>query len=152
MKNFIKRSAIIAFVGIIGFSMSACIINLPDDWVSTDNSPLEGMWQQDINLWIIEIQGRHGYMRDWGNGLKYYEQSAVEKGYIKIGEPHIQNLVKTGDLKWSGEAHIIQGNSVNLPATGIIWMDCTIILAEDGSYFSVYRSSNNTFIATYRKR
>jgi hypothetical protein len=151
MKRLVKVLGTIALVAIVGFSFGSCVINVADDNGGTDTSALKGYWQQDTDLWIVEIQGRHGYMRDWGSGLAYYEQSAVNKGYIKVGNRHIQDLEKTDDLTWTGQGLIIQGTYVNQPATGVEWRDITIRLDAGGNIFRVYNRPSNSFIATYRR-
>jgi hypothetical protein len=76
----------------------------------------------------------------------------VEKGYIKVGNRHIQDLEKTDDLTWIGQGILIQGTTVNAPATGVVWADITIYLAENNRSFDIYRRySPYTKIATYRR-
>jgi hypothetical protein len=45
----------------------------------------------------------------------YYE--ALNRGIIRIGDKHFRNLTKTGDLKWSGQALLINGEWVALSFT-----------------------------------
>jgi hypothetical protein len=161
MKKSLKWFGIIAIVALIAFSTASCFF-IPFDEDDDDDdddysgggtaSSLNGTWQQDTDLWIVEIQGTYGIITGWGNGLHYYEQDAVNKGYITTGGQHIRNLEKTDSLTWIGQGLIITGTTVNAPATGTTWTNITIKLNESGNYFDVYNRSSNSFIATYRRK
>jgi hypothetical protein len=65
-------------------------------------------------------------------------QDAVYKGYIKVGDQKLRNLVRTGDLTWIGQdLDLTFDASAPDVATGVIWRNCTVTLSADGQNLTI---------------
>ena len=65
-------------------------------------------------------------------------QDAVYKGYIKVGDQKLRNLVRTGDLTWiCQDLDLTFDASVPDVATGVIWRNCTVTLSADGQNLTI---------------
>ena len=140
MKNFLKLKpiyrivGIIAFVAVIGFSVIACDMGM-------GGGGLDGDWRAPSAGYVIRIRGSSGVYRQWDSNLNSLYRSAVDRGYVKIGDEDLRNLTQTGNNTWSGQTKLISYNSYG--ATGTAWGNCTITLSSDGRSFQLYYSSSS---------
>jgi len=92
---------------------------------------LNGVWAADGSSTWITISGNIGIFSALGTNNKALTQSAIDNGYIKLGDTKWRNITKTGDLKWSGQNLSIKWDRPNV-ASGTVWTDCSFILSADG--------------------
>jgi len=145
MKNLIKvfvamRSiAIILVVAVIGFSMAAC-----DDGSGGNDTPttpttysIDGIWGDNYGT-RITVNGKTGVFNALTSSPNALTQSAIDKGYIKIGDPYWQTITSTGTLTWSGQQKNIQyeTSKPNI-ATGTVWRNCTFTMSANGQSLTV---------------
>jgi hypothetical protein len=107
------------------------------------NLSLDGVWRHvsntdPNNYEEVTISGNTGVLTHVGNyGAGTLSQSAVDKGYLKVGIQWFRNLIKTGDLTWTGQKFGITWNdSAPNVATGTGWMNFTITMAANGQTFT----------------
>jgi hypothetical protein len=168
MKKAFRVLGIIALVAIVGFSMAACDDgNGPGGYTpgggqnpggggtnpgggGSDTSSLDGVWKSHDT--IITVNGSNGVFTDLGtpNALG---QSAIDKGYIRIGTQYYKSLNKTGDRAWTGQKIMIYYNT-NAPnvATGTYYADVTITLSADGKTFQEFAPGGSTPTDTWTKQ
>jgi len=80
-------------------------------------------------------------------------QDAVLKRYIKVGDQKLRNLVKTGDLTWTGQdLDIAYETFAPDVATGVIWKDCTITLSADAQTLTVVTIGKDYPVVSYTRR
>jgi len=80
-------------------------------------------------------------------------QDAVLKGYIKVGDPKLRNLTKTGDLTWTGQDLDLAYDSSNPDAaTGVIWRDCTVTMSADGQTLTVVTFGKDYPVVSYIRK
>jgi Flp pilus assembly protein TadG len=90
---------------------------------------LDGVWEGSNGM-RINANGSVGVFGAFGT-TSAVMQSAIDKGYIKLGDQRWRNITRTGNLTWSGQTLNIQYNASNV-ATGTIWRDCTFSMSADG--------------------
>jgi hypothetical protein len=97
---------------------------------------LDGTWKTPSGSTVITFNGSNAVYKQLTN-LSGKMKSAIDKGFIKVGDQFIRNLKKTGALTWTGQELGIKSYT-NAPdvATGTGWMDCTITLSADGKTFT----------------
>jgi hypothetical protein len=155
MKKAFKLIGLIALVAIIGLSMVACDDGngaggtggggqnpggggggqTPGGGNPTTYS-INGTWAEytaNYNVGIvIKIDGSTGVYTQLENLTELF-QSAKTKGYIKIGDQVLRNLIKTGDSTWSGQQLGVQFyNTAPNVAIGTAWNDTTFSISADG--------------------
>jgi hypothetical protein len=80
-------------------------------------------------------------------------QDAVYKGIIKVGDQKLRNLVRTGDLTWTGEdLDLTYDASAPDVATGVIWRNCTVTLSADGQSLTVVTFGKDYPIITFARK
>jgi hypothetical protein len=104
---------------------------------------LDGAW--NIGAHTITVNGSTGVNSQTGRGRHALEQSAIDKGYYKVGTQVFRNLRKTGDLTWTGQ-HIAFDYFASAPsvATGTNWYNNTFTLSADGRTLSVSNGATYT--------
>jgi hypothetical protein len=129
MRNLVKWFGIVAFVAIVGFSLTSCIINVPDD---KPNTSLDGTWRRGDGP-VYSINGSTGVFTQMNWPLY---QNAANKGYISIGGPAFRYLSKTGDRTWTGQLMMVEfyTNAPNV-AVSSSWENTTITMAANGQTF-----------------
>jgi hypothetical protein len=169
MKYFVKWFSIIALVAVIGFSFAACDDgttsgdgggNIPGgnklggddggglgggsgggDTGGTTTYSIGGVWQRGSSGIIITISGNTGvYKETDNNNANALWQSAISKGYVKVGDTFMKNLNKTGNLTWTGQLIGISYNTSDPNvATGTGWFNnCTYTMNVNGQTFEEY--------------
>jgi hypothetical protein len=93
MKNFLKRLAVIAIAAVICFSMSACVINVPDekDWYAPDTPTglyTSGATTNSISLDWDSSSGARGYY--------VYRSSSYNGTYSQVGDTSSSSYRDTG--------------------------------------------------------
>jgi uncharacterized protein (DUF2147 family) len=138
MKNVFRLIGIIALIAVIGFSLAGC--GDAEDGSTgggggTTTYSLAGIWKSDAGN-IVNITGSTGvYIQIEPTAVW---QSAVSKGYLKVGDQLFRNLSKTGDLTWTGQWRYVWSNpSAPNVATSVSWENCTITMAANGLTFNV---------------
>jgi hypothetical protein len=157
MKMVLKVLGLIALVAIIGFSMAACDDGNgsggtgggnggntqnpggggtnPGGGSSPSTYSIEGNWAEHIDNYVgfvIKISGSTGVFTQL-NKVSGLWQNAVDKGYIKVGDQRIRNLIKTGDQTWSCKMlEVTYEYSNPNVATGTVWQDATLTMSENG--------------------
>jgi hypothetical protein len=98
---------------------------------------LEGVWLMEGHT-VVTINGSTGVFTSINlSELGPLSQSAVNKGYVKVGDQFFKNLTKTGDLTWTGQQlEITFNNSAPNVATGTYWKNCTITMNANGQTFT----------------
>jgi len=98
----------------------------------TPTYSLDGIWE--IEGIQITFNGSTGVFTalNFSDDINVW-QSALDKGYIKLGDTIWRNLTSTGNLTWSGQMLGIRVNtsSPNV-ATGTDWGNTTFTLSADG--------------------
>jgi hypothetical protein len=80
-------------------------------------------------------------------------QDAVYKGFIKVGDQKLRNLVRTGDLTWTGQdLDITYDISDPDAATGVIWRNCTITMSADGQSLTIVTFGKDYPVNTYTRK
>jgi hypothetical protein len=69
--------------------------------------------------------------------------SAVNKGYIRVGDERWRNISNTGVLTFSAEERLVTSNKDDV-ATGTSWGDVWFTLSDDGHTLTMYNSVNQT--------
>jgi len=95
-----------------------------------------------------------------GNTAVYVEisvqtrwQDAVFKRYIKAGDQKLRNLVKTGDLTWTGQDLDLSYDAFAPDvATGAIWRDCTVTISGDGQILTIVTFGKDYPTVTYTRK
>jgi hypothetical protein len=122
--------------------------------LSTGNYSLNGVWEQS-NGEQITVNGSTGTWSKFWNPPNALTQSAIDKGYLRIGDQVWRNIRSTGNLTWSGEGKMITFNSSSPNvATGTSWTNCTFVMGANGQ--TVVRtytdSSGQTRNITYTRK
>jgi hypothetical protein len=160
MKKVFKLIGIAVLFAAIVFSMAACDDGSgagggntpggggtnPGGGGSPATYSINGSWAgHDSNYYVnivIKIDGSNGVFTQLNN-LSAVWQSAVDKGYLKVGDQAIKNLTKTGDLTWSGQQLGIRYDSNPNVATGIGWANSVFTMSADGQKLT--SSDGNTW-------
>ena len=121
----VRTLGIAALIAVIGFSMAGCAqmssLLLPPS--------IEGVWKSD-NGHTVDISGSTGTFVVISSDGSW--TSAVEKGFVKIGDLKFRNIKSSGDLKWSGEQLMVTYNTSTFVASSTKWERCTFTLNKDG--------------------
>jgi hypothetical protein len=142
-----------ALIAVIIFTMSACVINVPDDDSGTPNTSIEGTWAQGD--YRIEISGRTGTVVqcpriDYGSALV---TSAIDKGYLKVGTQWFRSLSKDNNRErtWTGQRILFHHNTGSDVCTGISYSDAGTFTVDSNGKTFVFSStdSSGTFTETY---
>jgi hypothetical protein len=149
MKNLKTLIGFTALIAVILFTMSACIINVPDDKEDTPNYSIEGTWAQGSHL--ISISGTTGVITRLPNDASGYTQSAIDKGYLRVGTTVFRYISKTGDRTWTGQDLLI--NHSGNTATGTTWSQTgTFTLDSNGkSFVFSCTASSGPYTYTYTR-
>jgi hypothetical protein len=111
---------------------------------------LDGTWKNDNNGNIVTFNGNTAVYKQIGSSALL--QSAVKKGFIKVGGQYARNMKKTGDLKWTGQCIGLQSYDNN-DCVSIIWADITITINPDGKTFRHYMgAANNDQYQTFTRQ
>jgi hypothetical protein len=143
MKNVFKMKAIrmmagiIALAAVIGLSFAACDNGTTSGGgSSTPNTSLNGVWD-DGGGERISISGSTGTITRLRSSYGSLWQSAVDKGYFKIGTQYFRSLSKTDDLKWTGEMMLVTyRTSAPNVAVGTSYTKCYITMDSNGQSFT----------------
>ena len=101
---------------------------------------LDGVWES-LTDFRITVSGSTGYLNAHPTmgvfgGLVWKE--AIDKGYIKLGDPVWRNLKSNGDNTWSGQILYLVLRSGYAELTGATeWLDTTFTLRADGKTLDV---------------
>ena len=80
-------------------------------------------------------------------------QDAILKGYIKVGGQKYRNLVRTGDLTYTGQdLDLSYDTSAPDVATGVIWRDCTVYITRDGNTLIITTPGKDNPNVTYTRK
>jgi predicted secreted protein len=133
MKNVYKFLGIAALALAIVFSFAACNTGGGGGGGGGTNLNLDGNWKDGEN-WQIKIAGSTATLTKIENTTNYSWKSAVDKGFVKVGDQYLKDIVKTGDLTWTGEILSVNytGSGATTVATGTTWVSATITMASDG--------------------
>jgi len=104
--------------------------------VTQNTYSLNGIWKTSSGHVQITVSGSIGVYSFLGASSSY-GQSAIDKGYIKVGDQVFRNLTSTGNLTWSGQVLQINYNKSTNEATGTSWVNGTFALSADGQTLSV---------------
>jgi fibronectin type 3 domain-containing protein len=104
---------------------------------------LNGIWERSAGIQVT-VSGSTGVLSTFAN-LNTVSQSAVDKGFVKVGDQFWRNLTSTGNLTWSGQLLIINYNtsSPNV-AIGTTWSNRTFTMSADGQTLTVTDGTNST--------
>ena len=112
---------------------------------------LDGVWV-GANGSVITINGStNAYNQFSSTG---YVQDAVNKGFIKVGDPAFRNLTSTGALTWTGQGRLYNfNNSAPNVCTGVSWTNITITMNANGQTFQTFLSGASVnATGTYTRR
>jgi hypothetical protein len=95
---------------------------------------LDGTWKA-TNGTVITFNGNSAVYKQISPNAIY--QSAVNKGFIKVGGQWARNFKKTGDLTYTGQIVFFSWDR-NAPdvCTGVQWGNITFTLSADGKTFT----------------
>jgi len=119
------------------FTASTCTGQLSNSCPTNPNPTysLDGVWKsstESIKGRIITISGSIGVFSAFGT-INALTQSAIDKGYWKLGDQAWRNITSTGNLTWSGQFLATQYNTSNPNvAIGTGWVNATFTLSADG--------------------
>jgi len=107
------------------------------------NTSLNGIWK--MGNFQVNVSGTTGVFSALpSSSSAALTQSAIEKGYIKIGDQYWRNLTSTGNLTWSGQQkNITFNNSKPTVATGTVWRDATFTMSADRQTVTVISSNGS---------
>ena len=102
---------------------------------------LDGVWvNSDVNSYgrRVTISGSVGVVNAFGT-VGALGQSAIDKGYWKLGDQYFKGLTSTGNLTWSGQQMAFTYNTSNdNVATGTGWTYVvTFTISADGQTLTV---------------
>ena len=133
MKSTVSRRRLIitiAIVALIGFSFTACDNN------GLGSYSLKGMWETSNGM-RVSFSGSNAVFNNFGY-LSGLNLSAVNKGYVKLGDRYLRSIKSTGSLSWSCQLlSISYYTSSPSVATGTTWNNATIVMSYDGQTIQV---------------
>jgi len=132
--------ALVAIVAVSGLSMAAC-----DD--DSSSSLIDGTWESEAG-YRFNISGSEGYLRVAGTNTLV--NSAISRGYIRIGDPIVKNIRSTGNNTWSAQWRLYSGS--NNVCTGTSWNDATLTLSSDGTLQRYASNATTSYVTYYRYR
>jgi hypothetical protein len=113
-----------------------------------DNYSLDGVWKFSTNDEGVRItaSGSTAVFSALGNTTSLMK-SAIDQGFIKIGDLAWQNMQKTSNSTWSGQYLHIERTGSNV-ATGTVWRTTTFEMDEEGQRLS---AANGSYYSTWRR-
>lgn len=97
------------------------------------NLSLNGKWS-DSESRIITISGSSGAFNSFGTSIRW--KSAVDKGFVKVGDLYLRNIANVNTTKWNTQILWIAG--FNDVVTAVEWgTEGTILLSTDGNTFTL---------------
>ena len=146
MKNFLKLFGIIATNLFVMAAVIALAIPAGDLSAQSAAPSLDGVWQTDGGH-AVTINGAAAVSMQLPSSALW--RDAINKGYVKIGDQIIRNLVKmsSSNLQWSGQELSVEFR-VSAPnaAAGVRWENRTITMNANGQSFrignTIYYRSN----------
>jgi hypothetical protein len=143
----------IALAAVIGFSFAACTIDASDGGGNSDpNTSINGTWRMGSGTTRISISGSTGVVTQLGNSWSTVGQSAVDKGYVKVGTQFFRYLSKTGDRSWTGQRLLFNSyDSAPNVCVDTSWSETgTITMDSNGKSFVFSgNSSDGVFTNTF---
>ena len=110
---------------------------------------INGVWGADWGH-TIGINGSSGVYMEISAQPRW--QDAILKGFIKVGDPKYRNLVRTGDLTYTGQdLDLAYDTSAPDVATGVIWRDCTVYITRDGNTLIITTPGKDNPNVTYTR-
>jgi hypothetical protein len=105
---------------------------------------LDGTWT--LGSTIFTITGNSGVIKQLPSDESALIDSAIDKGYFKVGTTYIRNLKYTSNSKWTGQLMGFIYNS-NKPGvcTGTGWYNLTFTLSADGKTIKTTGDKSYTF-------
>jgi hypothetical protein len=97
---------------------------------------LDGTWKSESSGNVITFNGNNAVFKQFGTDAQV--QSAVKKGFVKVGGQAYRNMKKTGDLTWTGQGIGYQSKDDPNDCVGVAWYDITIKLNPDGKTYQHY--------------
>jgi len=141
-------SATITVTTADGGKTANCFVTVTGSTTPTTQS-LDGVWV-DEGGGRVTISGNTGVLSAFGT-VNALGQSAIDKGYWKLGDPYLLSITSTGTLTWSGQRLATTFNTSNPNvATGTLWVNSTLTLSADGQTLTII-TSNNTLIYTRKQ-
>jgi hypothetical protein len=111
------------------------------------NYSLDGVW---VNGGLkVTVSGSTGIISQFSTTSALWTD-AMNKGYVKIGDPYWKNLTSTGNLTWSGQMLMVTYNTSTNAATGINWGNCTFTLSTNGQTLTIKDGTNT--VGTYTQQ
>jgi hypothetical protein len=112
--------------------------------------PINGVWEAGWGH-TISVNGNTAVYIEI-SVLKRW-QDAVYKGFIKVGDQKLKNLVRTGDLTWTGQdLDLTYDTSAPDVATGVVWRNCTVTLSADGQALTIVTFGKDYPYVTYSRK
>jgi hypothetical protein len=105
---------------------------------------LNGVWDAGNGTQITFSGNSAVYTRS--GSINARMQDAINKGYLKIGDPLFRNVTSAGNLKWSAQPNNVQyrTSSPNV-AVSMVWgSNVTITMSADGRTITVDGSETLT--------
>ena len=115
------------------------------------NYSINGIWGAESG-WRITASGSTGILTNLGSPGPL-TTSAIDKGYITLGDQLWRNVTSTGNLTWSGQTLSIRyyTNSPNV-AIGTVWSDSTFTMSGNGQSLQIYTPGNKNPSSTYSRQ
>jgi len=144
-----------ALVGILFETVDFSKGNATKSWNSgvvqgsnQDNYSLDGVWKFSTNDEGVRItaSGSTAVFSALGNTTSLMK-SAIDQGFIKIGDQAWRDMQKTGNSTWSGQYLDIERTGNNV-ATGTVWRTSTFEMEEEGQRLN---AKNSSFYSTWRR-
>jgi len=138
-KTILRIVGIVAFVAVIGFSMTACD-NGGEGSNLIDYTSLNGIWSTTSSSGMtrtITINGNSGIYTNITNPTSNY-QEAISSGLIKLGSTKcLQKLTSTGNLTWFGQTLILVTTITTTTTQSTRYDYCNITMSADGKTFTI---------------
>jgi len=110
---------------------------------------INGVWEAEWGH-TIRINGSTGVYVEISVQTRW--QDAILKGYIKVGDQKYRNLVRTGDLTYTGQdLDLAYDTSAPDVATGVIWRNCTVYISRDGNTLIINTPGKDNPNVTYSR-
>jgi len=80
-------------------------------------------------------------------------QSAIFRGYIKVGDQKLRNLARTGDLTWAGQdLDLAYDASDPDTATAVVWRNCIVSISADGQTLVIVTPEKDFSTVIYSRK
>jgi hypothetical protein len=115
------------------------------------NTSLNGTWRYNDGTTLISISGSTGTVSRLGNSWSVVGQSAVDRGYVKVGTEFFRYINKTGDRSWTAQRLLFNYNtSAPNVCVGTEWSETgTITMDSNGKSFVFSSTATGTFTDTF---